>query len=138
MSIIRNSKGNFSVAAYPGHARTLLAFNIDLAGATNLAGFTIQCAPDAQAPYYLYNQLQFETPASHAQDPHEPPNSSINAPIHKFRWIHVPGLVHQGLKPFMGKYTYTVTPRYFVANQSLLPLDPGLRAAVDIDDLTFQ
>src|SRR5207249_11030841 len=36
------------------------------------------------------------SPADHAQDAKEPARSSINAPIHKFRWLHVPGSVHQG------------------------------------------
>ncbi len=137
MTKLSDSKGKFSVTAYMGDAKTLLAFNLDKAGARNLAGFTIECAPDGKSPYYLHNQLQFETPADHAQDPKEPPNSSINAPIHKFRWIHVPGSVHQGLKPFMGKYTYTVTPRYFDAKKSLLPLDSDLSVSVKIDVIPF-
>jgi len=44
----------------------------------------------------------------------------------------VPGLVHQGLKPLFGQYTYTVTPRYFDDRGSLRPLDPTLAASVDI------
>jgi hypothetical protein len=137
MSSVRNNKGEFYVIAYKGDAKTLLAFNMDESSTKNLAGFTIECAPDGQTPYYLHNQLQFKTSADHAQDAKEPPNSSINAPIHKFRWIHVPGSVHQGTNPFMGKYTYAVTPRYFDANNSLLPLDPNLSVSVDSDVLPF-
>jgi hypothetical protein len=138
MASVSNGKGKFSVKAYTGDAKTLLAFNLDVAGAKNLAGFTIECAPDGPPSYYLHNQLQFKTPADHAQDPKEPPNSSINAPIHKFRWIHVPGSVHQGLKPFRGKYTYTVTPRYFDAKKSLLPLDPSLSVSVGTHVVPFE
>lgn len=137
MTMVGNSKGGFSVKAYRGDAKTLLAFNLDKAGAKNLAGFTIACIPDGQPSYFIHNQLQFERPADHAQDPKEPANSSINAPIHKFRWVHVPGSVHQGLQPFMGAYTYTVTPRYFNAKKSLLPLDPDLSVSVDVDVLPF-
>jgi hypothetical protein len=137
MASVSNNKGKFSVTAYAGDAKTLLAFNLDEAGAKNLAGFTIECTPDGQPPYYIHNELQFENPADHAQDPKEPPNSSVNAPIHKFRWIHVPGSVHQGLKPFMGKYTYTVTPRYFDDKSSLKPLDPGLSVSVALDVVPF-
>jgi hypothetical protein len=137
MATVRSGNGRFSVAAYAGDAKTLLAFDLDEAGAKGLAGFTIQCAPKGQPAYYLYNQLQFEEPARHAQDHSEPPNSSINAPIHKFRWLHVPGSVHQGLKPFMGGYAYTVTPRYFDADGILLPLDSGLSVSVDIDVVPF-
>ena len=63
----------------------------------------------------------------------EPPNSSINAPIHKFRWVHYPGSFHQGKTPAVGPYTYTVTPRFFDSAQSLLPIDPSRSVAVTID-----
>ncbi len=138
MSSVTGKKGNFSVKAYRGDAKTLLAFNLDRSGARNLAGFTIQCQPQGQDAYYLHNQLQFRTPADHAQDPTEPANSSINAPIHKFRWIHVPGSVHQGTQPFLGKYRYTVTPRYFDDKNSLLPLDAKLSASVLVDVVPFE
>ena len=136
----RTSKNKgFSVRAYPGDAKTLLAFDLpDRKSATNLAGFTIQCMPDGQQPYYVYNMLQFQTPGQHAQDSKEPPNSSINAPIHKFRWLHVLGSVHQGTKPFYGIYTYTVTPRFFDDHKSLQPIDPSLSASVAIDVQPFQ
>ena len=84
-------------------------------------------------PYYLLNALQFKNPSDHAQDPTLPANSSLNAPIHKFRWLHVPGSAHQGLEPFLGPYTYTVTPRYFGTHRNLLPIDPSLGAAVTVD-----
>ena len=138
MANVSGKNGTFSVKAYRGDAKTLLAFNLGKAAIKNLAGFTIQCEPQGLAPYYLFNQLQFEKPGNHAQVASEPPNSSINAPIHKFRWIHVPGSVHQGLKPFFGKYKYTATPRYFDANRSMLPLDPGRSAAVTIDVMPFE
>ena len=133
MASVSSTNGAFSLKAYRGDAKTLLAFN--LSGAQprkNLAGFTIQVTPAGSDSYYLHNNLQFEKPGDHAQDPKEPANSSINAPFHKFRWLHVPGLVHQGLKPLFGQYTYTVTPRYFDDRGSLRPLDPTLAAAVDI------
>ena len=137
MSSVRNSKGSFSITAYQGDAKTLLAFNLDIADTRNLAGFTIACAPEGQPPYYIHNRLRFQDPAGHAQDPKESPNSSLNAPIHYFRWLHVPGSVHQGLKPFMGNYTYTVTPRYFDEKGCLLPLDPNLGLSVQIDVVPF-
>jgi hypothetical protein len=127
-----------AVKAYRGDAKTLLAFNLDQSKIKNLAGFTVQCQPQGKTAYYIQNSLQFQTPGQHAQDPKEPANSSINAPFHKFRWVHVPGLVHQGLEPSMGKYNYTVTPRYFDDNQSLLPLDHDLSISVDINVLPFQ
>jgi len=125
--------GKFSVRAYAGDAKTLLAFNYPARGdAKNLAGFTIQVQPKGGEPYYIHNTLRFKTPGDHAQDPQEPANSSINAPIHKFRWVHIPGSVHQGLAPFYGKYRYTITPRFLDENRSLEPADPGLAADVDV------
>lgn len=138
MAAILGTKGAFTVKAYAGDMKTLLAFNFnDTKSITRLAGFTIQCKPHGQDAYYLQNTLQFEKPGSHAQDQTEPSNSSINAPIHKFRWMHVPGSVHQGLDPFQGTYTYTVTPRFFDANASMLPLDPQLSAQVTLDVKPF-
>jgi phosphatidylserine/phosphatidylglycerophosphate/cardiolipin synthase-like enzyme len=133
MPSVSSSNGTFSLRAYRGDAKTLLAFDLSQAKAKKLAGFSIRCEPEGQPPYYLHNQLRFKEPDKHAHDTKEPPNSSINAPIHKFRWLHVPGSVHQGLKPFFGKYRYTVTPRYFDANGSLQALDPALGASVAID-----
>ena len=62
----------------------------------------------------------------------EPANSTINAPIHKFRWVHVTGQAHQGMQPATGLYTYTVTPRYFDNKQSMQPLDPTLSVPVTV------
>ena len=139
MCAVATKKTELTVRAYAGDAKTLLAFNLpSREGAKRLAGFTICCAPPGIEPYYLQNVLQFETPAHHAQDPTEPANSSINAPIHKFRWLHVPGSVHQGIDPVMGKYKYIVTPRFFDDSQSMLPLDPSLSASVSIDVAPFR
>jgi phosphatidylserine/phosphatidylglycerophosphate/cardiolipin synthase-like enzyme len=104
----------------------------------NLAGFTIQVQAPGEQPFYIMNELQFQKPSDHAQDAKEPPNSSINAPVHKFRWMHVPGSLHLGINPPMGKYTYTVTPRYFDDKQSLMPIDPGLSVALPVDVQPFQ
>jgi hypothetical protein len=128
-----------SVKAYPGDAKTLLAFDIPIRkNATNLAGFTIACQPQGQAPFYLFNFLKFRVPADHAQVDTQPAAASINAPIHKFRWLHVPGSIQQGTRPVFGPYTYTVTPRYFDDNQSLLAIDTTLGVSVQIDVGPFQ
>ena len=133
-----SAKSSLQVKAYRGDAKTLLAFNLAQGNTKNLAGFTIQCQPKGQTSYYLFNQLQFQDPSKHAQDPKEPPYSSINAPFQKFRWLHVPGSAHQGLKPFLGPYSYTVTPRFFDSSASLLPLDPTLSVSIDVDVLPFE
>lgn len=139
MAVASGKQGTLTVKAYPGDMKTLLAFNLtDKRSAANLAGFTIQCTPKGQAPYYLQNNLQFKTPGDHAQDPKEPANSTINAPLHKFRWLHVPGSIHQGTQPIVGPYTYIVSPRYFDAKASLQPIDAQLGATVLVNVAPFQ
>jgi hypothetical protein len=137
MAVVRGSKGNLNVTAYIGDAKTLLAFDLPASATKRLAGFTIQVQPGTAAPYYLYNTLQFEKPSDHYQEPHEPSISSVNAPFHKFRWLHVPGTAHQGLQPFFGPYKYTVTPRYFDADNRLLQLDPTLSASLNVPVTPF-
>ncbi|HUN81149.1 MAG TPA: phospholipase D-like domain-containing protein [Phycisphaerae bacterium] len=123
----------FSVKAWIGDYKTLLAFNFsDPARAANLAGFSIECKPPTGSSYYLWNTLRFQDPSKHAQISTELPQSTANAPIQKYRWTHVPGTAHQGVNPPSGNYTYTVTPRYFDANQSMLPLDKSLAASVTV------
>lgn len=135
---VKREKNGFSVKAYQGDAKTLLAFNLPKAKARNLAGFTIQIQPaDQDQGFYLQNRLRFEDPTRHAQDAKLPPTSSFNAPIHKFRWIHVPGTLHTGRNPFFGSYKYTVTPRYFDAEGSLQPIDTRLAVSVEIDVKPF-
>ncbi len=138
MAATRRTKGPLTVTAYRGDAKTLLAFDLAKQATTNLAGFTIRSEPDGRPAYYLYNQLQFRTPSHHAQDPTEPPNSSVNAPLHIFRWVHIPGVAHQGTRPFLGRYRYTVTPRYVDGHGSMLPLDPGLGCTVPTDVVPFE
>jgi phosphatidylserine/phosphatidylglycerophosphate/cardiolipin synthase-like enzyme len=135
---VKTETNALTLVAYIGDAKTLLAFNLPKQRAKNLAGFTIECRPQGQTPYYLQNSLRFEHPEQHAQDASEPPTSSINAPLHKFRWLHVPGSIHQALKPFYGPYNYVVTPRYFDDRRSLQPIDPGLSASIDIDVGPFE
>jgi len=133
MAFASGSKSSFTVKAYVGDNKTLLAFNfLNAKSAKNVAGFTIQCQPPGVAPYYLFNLLQFQDPSQHAQVGTEKANSSINAPIQKYRWVHVPATNHQGLNSAVGNYTYTVTPRFFDANHSMQPLDASLSASVTV------
>jgi hypothetical protein len=125
--------GSFTVKAYIGDFKTLLAFNFsDSTKAQKLAGFSIECKPTAGPSYYLWNFLQFQNPSKHAQMPTENPRSTANAPIQKYRWTHIPGSTHQGIDPTSGIYSYTVTPRYFDANGSMQPLDSSLSASVTV------
>ena len=130
-------KNGMFVKAYRGDAKTLLAFNLPKEKTKNLAGFTIKVAPDGKEPFYLQNQLRFQDPSKHAQDLKLPQNSSFNAPVHKFRWLHVPGSLQQGIEPFFGPYKYTVTPRYFDGNGSLLPIDDSLGTTIEVEVVPF-
>jgi hypothetical protein len=134
MSFVTASKNSFSVKAYVGDEKTLLAFNFSsVDSAKKLAGFTIFCQPPGQLPgYYLQNTLQFEDPSKHAQVAGEPATSTANAPVQKYRWTHYPGTAHQGLSPAFGDYTYTVTPRYFDPNGSMQALNADLSVPVKV------
>lgn len=133
MTTVRKTQGDLTVAAHRGDAKTLLAFNFTSDQArSRLAGFTIHVKPPSGAPFYLWNSLQFEHPEQHAQVAGEPPYSTANAPLHKFRWVHVPNSDHQGLYANLGPYEYTVTPRYFDANGRMQALDPALSVTVPI------
>src|SRR5215475_9599467 len=140
MSSISESNHSFSVKAYVGDKKTLLAFNFQsVDNAKNLAGFTIFCQPPGQvAGYFLQNNLRFEDPGKHRQVANEPPNSTVNAPIQKYRWTHYPGTVHQGLSPTFGDYTYTVTPRYFDSAGSMQALDSALSVSLKVPDGPFK
>jgi hypothetical protein len=140
MAFVAASNHSFSVKAYVGDKKTLLAFNfLDRDSAKNLAGFTIFCQPPGGvAGYFLMNQLQFEDPGKHRQVAGEKPNSSANAPIQKFRWTHYPGTAHQGVSPVDGEYTFTVTPRHFDTTGSMQALDTTLGVSVKVNEGPFK
>lgn len=127
-----NQQNGFTLKAYTGDAKTLLAWNLSKPKAKNLAGFTIQYETNGKGPFYLPNNLRFKDPSKHVQDATQPATSSLNAPLHKFRWIHVPGSLHQGVDPFFGAYTYTVTPRYLDTKGSLQAIDRTLSVSVTL------
>ncbi|GAB3094253.1 phospholipase D-like domain-containing protein [Lysobacter terrae] len=136
---VSKSNAAVSITAYRGDAKVLLAFNLpSKRAAKGFAGFTVEVKPKGKPSYFLYNTLQFEDPSRHAQDAKESVNSSLNAPLHKFRWVHVPGSIHQGIEPYYGEYQYTVTPRYFDADASLLPMDSDTSLTITVDVAPFK
>lgn len=147
---VTNSNAGFTVKAYQGDVKTLLAFNLPSDKIKGLAGFTLAYSPGgtstgpaatvgtvpaasetgAPAPtYYIYNELQLQHASTQVQVSTEPANSSVNAPIQKFRWVHVPGNFPQGDEV---NYTYTITPRYFDGQGMLEPMDLSLSVQVTI------
>lgn len=128
----KSGGAGFSVKVWRGDAKTLLAFNFtNETPVTNLAGFSICVKPGTKNDYYLLNNLTL-APGNHAKVNQEPANSTANAPIQKFRWLHVPGQFHQDEGVFYGDYTYTITPRYFDAAGLLMAIDATLSVSVDI------
>ncbi|MDB5117685.1 MAG: hypothetical protein JWQ79_3177 [Mucilaginibacter sp.] len=124
------STTSLTIKIFRGDAKVMIACNLDQADTQNLAGFTFYCQPGTGPAYYIFNELQFADPSQHAQVALEPAKSTLNSPIQKFRWLHVPGSLHQQDKVFYGAYKYTVTPRYF-NNGSLLPIDRSLSVTVN-------
>ena len=122
-----------TVKAHRGDCKTLLAYSLPNDRTARLAGFTIICQPPGVAPYYLYNTLQFEHPERHAQVADEPAYSSVNAPLHKFRWVHVPASFHGTLTPITGIYKYTVVPRYFDEQGHMKTMDSTLGTSVEVE-----
>ncbi|MGZ5819540.1 MAG: phospholipase D-like domain-containing protein [Burkholderiaceae bacterium] len=131
------SQVGLTLIAYRGDGKTLLAYSLPKEHAVRLAGFTILCQPNGVRAYYLYNKLQFEHPERHAQIAEEPAYSSVNAPIHKFRWIHVPGSFHGSPTPVWGPYTYTVVPRYFDEQGCLIAIDLALGVSIVVEVAPF-
>ena len=129
---VTKSKNGFTVKAYQGDAKTQLAFNLSKSGCRQLAGFTIECKPGNKASFYLFNELSLANVANSVQVKSQPGKSSINSPLQKFRWLHVPGGYDQHDGVFYGKYTYTVTPRYFDKDNDLTAIDPSLSVSVTI------
>ena len=127
------TNSSFSLKAYIGDFRTLLAFNFtDPAKAKNLAGRGIECKPPVGLSFISGTVSSFRTPSKHARIAMEQPQPTANAPIQKYRWTHVPGTAHQGINPAQGGYTYTVTPRYFDANGSMQALDASVSTSVTV------
>ena len=136
---VSRRNGSISVRAWKGDAKTLLAFDLpDTSQLERFAGFTIFTAAGNGESYYLQNQLTYRFPADHAQVPTEPAASTVNAPVHSFRWVHVPGSLHQGLDPYYGPYRYTVTPRFYDGNNALRPIDAQLSVTVPVDVRPFR
>ncbi|MEO7033235.1 MAG: hypothetical protein ABI548_05220 [Polyangiaceae bacterium] len=121
-----------TLKACRGDAKTLLAFNLPKRATKNVASFSVRREPEGQPGLYLLNELRFETPGDHAQDASEPANSTLNAPPHKSRWLHVPGNFQQGTTPFYGPYTYILTPHYFDAHGSLQAMHTTSSATITV------
>jgi len=132
------NKGSFTVKAYTGDNKTLLAFNFtNLNDAKNLAGFTISCALPGQPAFYPFNFLTFENPGAHSQVAAELPKSLVNSPWQKYRFVDFAHAGANGGPLIAGDYVYTATPRYFDAHGSMQALDGTLSATVKVPVAPF-
>lgn len=98
-------KNGVYIKAYQGDHMTMLAFDIDDSLNTNeFVGFTLSYKTPSKIEYQITNKLNF-TGEDKLTD-------SKDSPIQKFRWLHVPGNIHQDFSQIeTGTYTYFVTPR---------------------------
>jgi hypothetical protein len=70
MPIARATNHLITVNAFPGDAKTLLAFDLVTESARHrLAGFTIEVHPPGQTPYYVDNTLRLAPSPDHAPNP---------------------------------------------------------------------
>ena len=122
-----STQAGVTVRAYRGDEAVMLAFNLDPSLTDHLAGFAIQCTPPGGQPYWLPNRLSFATSVTNTSTTATRTLFPTNeAPIQKFRWLHIPTTLVPGV------YTYEVTPMYFGAGNQL---QPGSSASVSLDFL---
>ncbi|MGZ3956330.1 MAG: phospholipase D-like domain-containing protein [Flavisolibacter sp.] len=120
------------IKAYQGDSMTLLAFDIEeTLNTEEFVGFTLEYRTPSGKTFPIVNKINFK-----GEDKLYP---SREAPIQKFRWLHVPGNTQQTLNNIeYGEYTYLVTPRYYDLNNSVLrPLDETLTSTISIQVGSF-
>lgn len=108
----KQSAGGLTFKLYRGEGVALLAFDLDHDSATDdFVGFSVEVRyPGSNNWGALRNRLHFDYPPNL-----ERPRSfrSTEAPLQKFRWIHVPTQVPAG------EFRYRVSARYMAADGSL-------------------
>ena len=119
-----SSKDDFSFKVYRGAQMTLLTMDLaERPVAGTFAGFTLEYTGPATQRRPIKNLLNFAGTDSIT--------SSVDSPFQAFKWVHFPGSYSQDPVPF-GNWDYHATPRFFDANQKLLPLDVGRTVTVTI------
>jgi hypothetical protein len=108
--------GGLTVKAYRGDDCVLIAFDLDPAACTGLAGFAIARSTDGGKTFtYVPNRLTFAegvTASSSVDAELAKLKTTDNAPIQKFRWADYPPAT------FTGPYTYKIEARYFIAGKN--------------------
>ncbi len=122
---VSSSRDGFTVTAHPGQRSVLLAFDLDQAQPAlriGLAGFAIRCRVEGAQPteFWLQNLLAFDLPPKLDGTYQQRFTDSNRAPFQLFHWSHFPWESE-------GRFTYTVSPIYFVAGKAPTAAG-GLRA----------
>ena len=92
----------------------------------NVAGLHGTMCAQGTDTYASANNLQYEVPADHAQDPKEPGTSSIDAPLHKLPLAPCARLRQAEARvPSSANIPTRSTPRY-LNDKSLLPINTPL------------
>ena len=104
-----NAAALFSLKAHRGDGMVLLAMDWRVGQPPpDLVGFSIEYQPPGAAGFFaLTNRLTFPTPPANVGPK---PNSTLFAPIQKFRWVHFPH--DAGLA---GEFRYRVKPAFMDA-----------------------
>jgi len=127
LHVKKNTKAGVTVKAYQGDHMTLLAFDMDAKlNTADFVGFSIEYETPSGKRFYIPNKINFAGSDNLT--------GSDESPIQKFRWLHVPGSVHQTLNQTeYGDYTYYVTPRYYdEQKKDLKPIDASMTVDVTI------
>jgi len=128
---IRETKQGFTMKLWRGERMCLLGFDV-AAPEPDFVGFAIECKePGATKFTPLLNRLAFEYPVPAAVAvTGDRLFSSLEAPFQKFRWIHFPQDVKDGL------YTYRATKMHMPAAKQLKP-GVSITLAISLDPVTY-
>ncbi len=113
-----NASAAFSLKVHRGDGMALLGMDwLDPEPPANFVGFAIEYRPPNHARFLaLRNRITFATPPSNVGSN---PESSLFAPIQKFRWVHFP------FDPELpGAYRYRVRPAFMDAARAITLGDP--------------
>ena len=129
---ILRSKNGFTFKLWRGERMCLLGFDVEVPEA-DFVGFAIEYKePGATAFTQLRNRLAF----SYDTSPQEAVTGdrlfpSLEAPFQKFRWIHFPEVVKNGL------YTYRATKMHMPLDDKLVK-GTSITLKISLDPVTYQ
>lgn len=113
-----NPNAAFKLKVHRGDGMALLGMDwLDAQPPANFVGFAIEFRPPDRTTFLaLRNRITFATPPTNVGSN---PESSLFAPIQKFRWVHFPFDPEQ-----LGEYRYRVRPAFMDAARVITLGDP--------------